>query len=81
MSPLQLTPPNIEVIDAEELARRLNVPLSWVQEHTRSRIVDPIPHLKLGKFVRFEWGSPLLEEWRERQRRGRGKKAKENDAV
>jgi hypothetical protein len=73
MSPLQSSPPNVEVIDAVELARRLNVPLSWVQEHTRSRIVDPIPHLKLGKFVRFEWGSAALEEWRERQRRGKTK--------
>lgn len=69
MSPIQFTPSHIEVIDAPELARRLNVPLSWVQEHTRSRIVDPIPHLKFGKLVRFEWGSVELEEWRDRQRR------------
>jgi hypothetical protein len=59
---------NYEVIDAEELARRWCVPESWVLEQTRSRAVDPIPCLRLGKYRRFEWGHPDLLAWLARRR-------------
>jgi hypothetical protein len=60
-----------EVIDAGELARRMCVPKSWIQEQSRSRTTsDPIPFSKYGKYVRFHFGSPLLEAWFQRQRRG-----------
>jgi len=52
-----------EVIDSEELARRWAVPESWVREQVRTRATDPIPHLRFGKYVRFQWGSPVLDEW------------------
>jgi hypothetical protein len=52
-----------EIVDSEELSRRLTVPDSWVREHTRARCTDPIPHVRLGKYVRFRWGSPELEDW------------------
>lgn len=61
-----------ELIDAPELARRWNLPASWIREQTRSRSVDPIPHLRLGRYVRFEWGSPDLETWLTRRRFGKG---------
>jgi hypothetical protein len=54
-----------EVLDAPQLAARLNVPETWVREHVRKRTSDPIPHLKLGKYCRFLWGSPELEAWLE----------------
>lgn len=58
-----------EIIDVRELARRWQVPASWVREYTRpERTDDPIPHVRLGKYVRFEWGSPRLEEWFARRR-------------
>jgi hypothetical protein len=58
-----------EIIDAKELARRWQVPPSWVREYTRpDRTDDPIPHVRLGKYVRFEWGSASLEEWFARRR-------------
>ena len=57
-----------ELIDAPELARRWNLPASWIREQTRSRSIDPIPHLRLGRYVRFEWGSPDLEAWLTRRR-------------
>ena len=56
-----------EVIDSEELSLRLTVPESWVREHTRTRCKDPIPHVRLGKYVRFRWGSPELEDWIDRR--------------
>ena len=29
----------------------------------RARSEDPLPHVNLGKYVRFLWGSPALELW------------------
>ena len=55
--------PFFEVLTAEELARRWRVPESWVREQTRSRCANPIPHVRLGRYVRFSWGSPDLNNW------------------
>lgn len=55
--------PFFEVLTAEELAARWRVPESWVREQTRSRCIDPIPHVRLGRYVRFCWRSPSLNEW------------------
>jgi hypothetical protein len=52
-----------EFIDSRELARRLTVPVSWIRDQVRARSEDPLPHLNLGKYVRFLWGSPALELW------------------
>jgi hypothetical protein len=57
-----------EVIDSCELAKRLNVPETWVRSRTNlKRTDDPIPHLRFGRYVRFSWGSDSLREWLERQ--------------
>jgi hypothetical protein len=58
-----LAGPFFEVLTAEELAERWRVPQSWVREQTRSRSADPIPHVRLGRYVRFSWGSPDLNSW------------------
>ena len=52
-----------EIIDSVELARRWVLPTSWVREHVRSRVTDPIPHIRFGRYVRFRWGSPELKGW------------------
>jgi hypothetical protein len=52
-----------EVIDSRELAARWCVPESWVRDYVRARADDPIPHVNFGKYVRFLWGSPDLEDW------------------
>lgn len=52
-----------EFIDSRELARRLTVPTSWIRDQVRARSEDPLPHVNLGKHVRFLWGSPALELW------------------
>ena len=59
--------PFFEVLTAKELAARWRVPESWVREQTRSRCVDPIPHVRLGRYVRFSWGSPELTDWWKRR--------------
>ena len=60
----------VELIDSEELASRWKVPQSWVRSHTRARIAkeDRIPCIRLGRYVRFEWGSPRLAEWLAKKR-------------
>ena len=42
------------LITVDELAAQLNVPPSWIYNHTRLRTIQRIPHLKLGKYVRFQ---------------------------
>src|SRR5438094_907658 len=59
-----------EIIDSTELARRWSVPESWVRNQVRPRVQDPIPHVRLGKYVRFEWGSQELETWWGKRRCG-----------
>jgi len=55
----------IENIDSEELGQRLKIPESWVRAHTQPRCPENerIPHLRLGRYIRFRWGSPELEKW------------------
>ena len=59
-------PPQHEFIDSKVLAQRLGLPESWVREYVRTRVLDPIPHYKMGKYVLFKWGSPELESWLQR---------------
>jgi len=65
------TPGNgAELIDSVELASRWRVPESWIRNHTRSRTPrdERIPCVRLGRYVRFEWGSSQLENWLARKR-------------
>jgi hypothetical protein len=61
-----------EIIDSAELAQRWCVPESWVRSATRERTPrdQRIPCIRFGRYVRFEWGSPSLEEWLKKQRTG-----------
>ena len=47
-----------EVLEAlltvEEVSALLKVPKSWVYGKTRRRGLERLPHLKLGKYLRFE---------------------------
>jgi hypothetical protein len=46
------------LLNPAQLAERLNVPLSWVREKSRERARirdrDPLPIVRLGKYVRFD---------------------------
>ncbi len=57
---------NFEIIDKHKLAERTSLPLSWIEDGTRSRAIDPIPCGRFGKYVRFRWNSPELNAWIDR---------------
>ena len=47
----------LELLTVDEVAKLLKVSKSWVYEHTRSRATprsEQLPHIKLGKCVRFD---------------------------
>jgi excisionase family DNA binding protein len=50
-----------------EVADLLQVPSSWVYERTRRRGLEQLPHLKIGKYLRFE--ESALAEFIRRQSR------------
>jgi hypothetical protein len=64
----RVTSPAVLLTPAE-LAARLAVPQTWVREKTRERArlrdKDPLPVVRLGKYVRFNW--PDIEKWLARQ--------------
>ena len=66
-----LSGPFFEVLTAEELSERWRVPASWIREQCRSRASDPIPHIRLGRYVRFSYGSPALNNWWTRRQSGK----------
>ena len=41
------------LLTPQEVADVLKVPLSWVYEHTRAGCCDPLPVIKIGKYLRF----------------------------
>ena len=42
-----------ELLTIDELAAILKVPRSWIYLHTRKRSKRAIPHVKIGKYLRF----------------------------
>jgi predicted DNA-binding transcriptional regulator AlpA len=60
----------IEILTPQQLADRLQVRPSWVYEQTRNRSglrnPDPLPHIKMGLYLRFDWRDVL--SWLERQK-------------
>jgi hypothetical protein len=64
----QATSPGTLLTPAE-LAARLSVPASWIREKCRERArvrdKDPLPVVRLGKYVRFNWEE--IAKWLARQ--------------
>jgi hypothetical protein len=58
----------VEIIDKTELALRLCVSRHWIDRRLFKRATDPIPHIKFGQLVRFEWNGPDLNAWIEQHR-------------
>jgi excisionase family DNA binding protein len=52
-----------ELLTVSEIAAILKVPVSWVYERTRRRGTERLPHLKLGKYLRFSL--PQVKAWLE----------------
>lgn len=42
-----------ELLTVEDVAKLFKVPRSWVYERSRERTADRLPHIKLGKYLRF----------------------------
>lgn len=42
-----------KLLNVQELAEKLNVPVSWIYDRTRSGSTEHIPHYKIGKYLRF----------------------------
>jgi predicted DNA-binding transcriptional regulator AlpA len=59
-----------EVLTPAQVAERLQVKPSWVYEQTRERNAvrnrDPFPHIKLGRYLRFDWQD--VSDWLERRK-------------
>jgi hypothetical protein len=47
----------------EVLADYLGVPVSWIYKRTRKNGPESIPHIKLGKYVRFDPESLPFRDW------------------
>ena len=56
-----------ELMTVGEIAALLKVPVSWVYERTRRRGIERLPHMKLGKYLRFSM--PDIRKWLEQQYR------------
>ena len=60
-----------DILTPEQLARRLQVKPSWVYEQTRDRAgirsTHPLPHIKMGRYLRFDWCDVLA--WLERHKK------------
>jgi hypothetical protein len=46
--------PQTEILKPEEVAGLLRTSLAWVYEKCRARQRDPLPCLRLGRYIRFE---------------------------
>jgi excisionase family DNA binding protein len=53
-----------ELMTVEEIAAFLKVHASWVYGHTRQRGRDQIPHIKVGKYLRFHMTQ--VRDWLDR---------------
>jgi len=67
--------PSVEILTPQQVAERLQLPESWVYEQTRNRASvrcpDPLPCMKVGRYLRFKWSDVLA--WLERQSRKAGR--------
>ena len=55
-----------ELLTVDDLAKALKVPKSWLYDRTR-RKKDPIPHIKVGRYPRFQL--PQVLAWLESKKK------------
>ena len=59
-----------DLLKPEQLAARLQVASSWVYDQSRKRArmrgKDPLPFIRMGKYLRFYW--PDVAVWLERHK-------------
>jgi excisionase family DNA binding protein len=49
------------ILTLAEVAQRLKVSNRWVYEKTRARCQQPLPVMRIGRYVRFYW--PTVSAW------------------
>jgi excisionase family DNA binding protein len=54
------------LLTVRDVAELLRVPVSWVYDRTRKRLLDRLPGIRLGKYWRFRQGEVIA--WVEAQR-------------
>ena len=56
------------LLNVQEAAELLGVPVGWVRDHASGKRAPVIPSFKVGKYRRFR--ADELEKWLERSREG-----------
>jgi excisionase family DNA binding protein len=73
----------VEILTPQQVAERLQLPESWVYEQTRNRASvrcpDPLPVMKVGRYLRFKWSDVLA--WLERQNRNQRWRATTKSSI
>jgi len=64
----QVSRPRERLLSAAEVAELLAVPVTWVRERTRA---GHLPHVRLGRYVRYERNEVLT--WLSEQTSGRAR--------
>jgi len=54
-----------KLMTPQELAGYLRVDIRWIYKRTSADSQDKIPHLKMGKLLRFDTASEALQIWLE----------------
>ena len=53
------------LLTIDDLADKLKVPKSWIYARTKQSGPGTIPRIKIGKYLRFDWGD--VWEWIQQQ--------------
>jgi excisionase family DNA binding protein len=56
-----------QILTLSEIAERLKVSERWVYEKTRKRSQNPLPTIRIGRYLRFDWTS--VSAWLRQQER------------
>jgi excisionase family DNA binding protein len=51
----------LQILTLAEIADRLKVSQRWVYEKTRNRCQNPLPCIRIGRYLRFNWQD--VSEW------------------
>ncbi len=52
-APIAVDP--LQILTLSEVAQRLKVSERWVYEKSRRRCQNPLPAIRIGRYLRFDW--------------------------
>jgi hypothetical protein len=50
-------------LNVNQIAEYLSVPPCWIYGHTRENADQIVPHIKVGKYLRFDPESDEFKQW------------------